>query len=535
MNSDGVRDDVGALIARFPITPGERTQAMGVARALRRTLLESGSDDSAVQRALETYASVAPISGSENASYVLHRVQAYTVNTPQRMEAYLAATERLGGKVLRPDASGLPEIGRGRANDLCSSTGFEVLFVNGVGNTDGDAMLSLARLRTLVGPRVGEETVACDLMYNPSAGVHRDLLEAFRQSVRERGLEDRIELLWAFISGDRGLLDLVASAVSGNNPLTGAFLDAIRDQLRGIVGSAAANVAAGNEIITDSFIGATRSHLTERKKVLLVAHSQGNWFARSVFAALRPGLAQNSLGVVHIATPTAQADGPYITSSNDYVIDGARLAAGSLPGNMTVPRNLDDFLGHSFNDIYLNPRFNARAQVSSTIGNAMAGLEAPEEGGSSGFFTVTMTWDGSGDVDLHTIEPNGTQVYYADKAGDSGFLDVDNVTANGPEHYFSSCDSTKLQTGTYRIGVNNYSGALGRTATFVLSTPERIYEPIRVDVGSVRGSAGNASPIPVLSVAVDRDSSGRFTAALVRDRSSEGAIRTNAPNIPKGR
>jgi hypothetical protein len=41
----------------------------------------------------------------------------------------------------------------------------------------------------------------------------------------------------------------------------------------------------------------------------------------------------------------------------------------------------------------------------------------------------------------------------------NAYLDVDNVTANGPEHYFASYDSTILAPGEYCIGINNHARA----------------------------------------------------------------------------
>src|SRR4051812_49224307 len=45
-----------------------------------------------------------------------------------------------------------------------------------------------------------------------------------------------------------------------------------------------------------------------------------------------------------------------------------------------------------------------------------------------------------------------------DPTGAAGFLDVDNTVANGPEHYFASCDPLAVEVGTYRIAVANYAG-----------------------------------------------------------------------------
>ncbi len=142
----------------------------------------------------------------------------------------------------------------------------------------------------------------------------------------------------------------------------------------------------------------------------------------------------------------------------------------------------------------------------------MQQLQAPPKQGNVGAFTVTLTWDGQGDVDLHSLEPNGMQVYYANRNGNVGRLDVDNVIANGPEHYFASCDAKVLQAGTYSFGINNFSGATGRTATVQVSTSSGgVLSSKSVDVGAVRGSSGSSAPIPVVKLVVSKDaSSGAF-------------------------
>ena len=75
-------------------------------------------------------------------------------------------------------------------------------------------------------------------------------------------------------------------------------------------------------------------------------------------------------------------------------------------------------------------------------------------------FRATLTWDGSGDMDLHVIDPNGEHCYYSNKVIGTGSLDVDNVTAYGPENF--TCvvpDGSSAVAGTYYIYVHNYDGS----------------------------------------------------------------------------
>lgn len=159
------------------------------------------------------------------------------------------------------------------------------------------------------------------------------------------------------------------------------------------------------------------------------------------------------------------------------------------------------------------PRFSPVQRIEhaeSFFANLWA--DTPTNAAGIGLFTITLTWNGSGDVDLHVFEPNGTHVYYAALTGNSGFLDVDNTEANGPEHYYATCDASRLQTGTYRVGINNFADATGRTATIqAASVTDGVLLTVVQGVGPERGSGGNSSPNQVMTVTVTKDpTTGRF-------------------------
>jgi len=142
-----------------------------------------------------------------------------------------------------------------------------------------------------------------------------------------------------------------------------------------------------------------------------------------------------------------------------------------------------DMLGHGLSEVYLNKTLpedeNTPVHAGSlanilqlSIRSSLRSLaEAPRmtPSATQGFFTAMLKWDGTGDVDLHVREPGGQHVYYGNQRGEAGELDVDNTVANGPEHYFASCDSDRLQLGTYTISVKNFAFAQGRRATVMLS------------------------------------------------------------------
>ena len=86
---------------------------------------------------------------------------------------------------------------------------------------------------------------------------------------------------------------------------------------------------------------------------------------------------------------------------------------------------------------------------------------------------VELTWDGSGDVDLHLHNASDTPWFSQSAADDDCFyasststwgavLDTDNTVANGPENV--RIDVPELAS-PYTVGVHNYSAAEGRIAT----------------------------------------------------------------------
>ncbi|MBI5516285.1 MAG: hypothetical protein HY909_21040 [Deltaproteobacteria bacterium] len=82
---------------------------------------------------------------------------------------------------------------------------------------------------------------------------------------------------------------------------------------------------------------------------------------------------------------------------------------------------------------------------------------------------VQLTWNGSGDVDLHLHNAttsawfNSNDCYYANlRPAWGAVLDFDNVTRDGPEN--TRVDAPVVGSA-YTIGVHNYSSARGRTAT----------------------------------------------------------------------
>ena len=97
------------------------------------------------------------------------------------------------------------------------------------------------------------------------------------------------------------------------------------------------------------------------QKLLLVGHSQGNFYANDLYDQLASqpgGVPSESIGVYGVATPAGRVagGGKYITSDTDSIINSLIVKLINtyvLPPNIHIPLQAGDGNGHSFSDVYL--------------------------------------------------------------------------------------------------------------------------------------------------------------------------------------
>ncbi len=402
----------------------------------------------------------------------------------------------------------------------CKPTGALFGFFNGVQTTRTQADDALEELKKIHGEtNAAGEKISYEVFYNYSNGFE-DFVETFDQRLKEQDglLQGRFELFFGALNGGGDWWSDLTGAVAALESLFDAFRDFVK---AGTISNLAALIAnpptstnyAEHRLRIDN-------NALEGKKMLFVAHSQGNLFVNAAYQYAVTKLPVASVKVVHIAPASPTLSGAHILANLDLVINGLRLV-GTVP-NIThkIPvlrpanpaTNTKDSLGHGLIEIYINPLLDISIAVKTAINTALNALETPPAKATGGFFTATLTWNGPGDVDLHVTEPGGSRVYFQNKTGQAGYLDVDNTVANGPEHYYASCDTSKLQEGTYTIALANYKGADGRAATVQIATTQGVLGTLSETLGGPTGTAPNP---PLFKVKVKKNTqTNQFEASL---------------------
>ncbi len=407
---------------------------------------------------------------------------------------------------------------------LCIPSGYTVGFFNGVFNDSVEAQLSATALANAIPKTINNETVSVEVFYNSSGKLSgssatrwQDVAEVFSQRSQELGgaLDNQWEFYWSSIGSSSGFWNTLLTATNGFPELYAKW----KTDVKGKIAAAVTGILSSPLTSADYAKHQQRisALVNEKQKLLFVAHSQGNLFANTAFNFAIGITSPSSVKVVHVAPASTTLNGEYTLADIDLVIGSLRDAApGNTPNwNISLPIDLaQDASGHTFLGTYLDI---ARAAYAKIIGQSTAALNSlltPSTNGNQGFFTVNLTWDGIGDVDLHIFEPSGSHVYYDNMNGAVGRLDIDNTTSNGPEHYYASCNAAQLATGTYKVSINNFANATGRMASVQIASALNgvIYtSPSPISVGPALGANGDSSPIHVIDVVVSKDANGKYS------------------------
>ncbi len=385
-----------------------------------------------------------------------------------------------------------------------------IYFVNGVWTDRDDAEVVRVliedaysqELKNLYPSQIFEFKVA----YNYHIDTVRDIIEVIGQKVAEINNPGVSKISpEVYLAMYTALKDIHSFIPFAAEPVVLTIEEAI-----------AARITA--EVNSSALIQKFESDLLEGQRDLLFAHSQGNMFAGDAMASLS-GTYDGSIGMIGVASPAAFLYGSqstYYTAHDDRIINMLRPLFSVLssnvdndPGLFNDPR---DFSNHQFERSYFLKSLASRGLVDQDFYGKISSLVFPYTYLGSGAITVTLTWGSEPDVDLHVFEPNGAHVYYGNMMGSYGYLDLDDVTGYGPEHYYVSCGDIK--PGTFKVGVNYYYGQNPEVAQIQINTSDGNTRTFTKNLPQSYGSAGNNSPLDVASVDVTLDSNGGYVYSV---------------------
>jgi len=260
----------------------------------------------------------------------------------------------------------------------------------------------------------------------------------------------------------------VGSVVSA---LSGYVLDTGNAPLEGVIVTVLTESGAVASMTTDSEGYYSFADLPQR--TYCVAFTLDGYRSENLVANLDEGTeVMDAQMVVHTETLSLTPvfwfnDPPYILNESTGVAEisgsvtefyGDEIAVSVNGAIRSVPVSGPSF----FTEVVLRPgsndiRFIAANEIGATVSDT---ISIYYEASGTILFRATLTWDGQADIDLHCVDPNGEHCYFGNDIISTGNLDVDNVTAYGPENF--TCivaDGSERVPGIYHIYVNYYSGS----------------------------------------------------------------------------
>ncbi len=375
----------------------------------------------------------------------------------------------------------------------------DVVYLNGIDNAESDAQSSLRKLSSRYINEKNGKYLAFDVrfsyIYNPTAGKWDDDSE----------LESMGDITTAARAYADKRIQRIASIYPDYDASTRSRLwNAIyRARLRTLYSDIMVNAYKENsnsEPAIGSVIQKIYTALSEKilagHKVVVVSHSQGNLFAEATHAYMVQHMTDEQMkairfvGVASVAS-TIPNDGYYTSFVQDEAISayeafhGKALArnfdAVRMEGN--DPKDIGwDELCHNFIDYYMDTNIvrrgdsdrtqpyenNVAKKIITDIDNSIDQCVPVSSQIRLSFLTATLTWVNSNtDIDLWMYEPNSdelTKIYYGNKTGTTGYLDLDDVDGFGPEHIFMENKVSDL-SGTYYIWAHAFNAPSGDVAT----------------------------------------------------------------------
>lgn len=249
-------------------------------------------------------------------------------------------------------------------------------FFNGVGN---DLAKSRESLDAAGGFLKSNNRV---LYYNKTHNIPFDAIEAIAQKLNEEvpSLGERFELYAQMIDGRGDIVDRITARST-------VFLTIRNDYIKyhaQFMLDGLHKLATGNNTVKiyKDHQRQIDAELKAKRKVLLVAHSQGNLFMNQAYDYAKKKAGLRGIAAIHVAPATSKIAGRhYVLADNDLIIHALfRSTGGGLPWTDRIgsyetrpagANNLRDWWGHGFQEIYLNESLPTSKRLLMNAGDAI--------------------------------------------------------------------------------------------------------------------------------------------------------------------
>ncbi len=237
-------------------------------------------------------------------------------------------------------------------DDAAASEQTRIYYVNGMMNKEFDRNQNYKKLKGFIGEN---STRSFRISVNESTWVIPD----FFQVMKQKGYES--SPVWEWLSNISIAPQAVKDAYAASITSLAAISYSTDNDLRKMVVQYLRDLRSG-------------------KKIVLVSHSQGNFYANKAYRYIYDNFPnyRNSIGIVAVGTPAARVEdgGGHTTNSLDLVINSLRMVTSIL--DATGIYVTSDVTGHSFRDTYLT-HYESSSQIRSHIYATIARLTSPSK------------------------------------------------------------------------------------------------------------------------------------------------------------
>ena len=266
----------------------------------------------------------------------------------------------------------------------CSLKGAKIYTINGVNNNLKNATKFVSTVEAkVIRSQIDKNPQLVDFqsIFNPSHGLANDALELLAQDLRARGITDNPwKYIGAALTGVQSGLPAIGLQRLTINAVT---LAGMNEEINRIMYSPE-QLSKADEKVVQELKGAVKGSLDLKKKVIVVAHSQGNSVTNLAMTHLKNDTKfikdyKPYLGVLHVATPVnwrAIDNSQLIKLSSDLIVWNILMQPFSESANYQLVGYKDyspvsntllrllfsndkDYAHHGMVETYLNDQYDA--------------------------------------------------------------------------------------------------------------------------------------------------------------------------------